>query len=119
MAPGARGISPCGGLASVCVGDRPQCQALFDQQIYDIEPHSKTQTHPLRQDVRLSHQGLEIYRAIDNAIILSEVHRVIKHTENDCVLLSDDQQPYNTRPDRFLEVLHCVRDLSLTTEDYY
>ena len=30
-----------GGMSLVCIGDPAQCQALFDQQVYDIEPHAK------------------------------------------------------------------------------
>ena len=31
-----------GRMSLVCIGDPAQCQALFDQQIYDMEPHAKT-----------------------------------------------------------------------------
>ena len=42
-----------GGMSLVCIGDPAQCQALFDQQIYDMEPHAKTKSSPLQQDVQL------------------------------------------------------------------
>ena len=42
-----------GGMSLVCIGDPAQCQALFDQQMYDLDPHEKTKTYPLQQDVRL------------------------------------------------------------------
>ena len=35
----------CGGFSFVCVGDPAQCQALFDQQLYDLDPHPDTHRH--------------------------------------------------------------------------
>ena len=35
----------CGGLSLVCVGDPAQCQAIFDQQIYDTEVHPLSLIH--------------------------------------------------------------------------
>ena len=35
--------SSLGGTSLVCVGDPGQCQAMWDQQLYDVNPHSKTQ----------------------------------------------------------------------------
>ena len=54
-----------GSMSLVCIGDPAQCQALFDQQTYDMEPHAKTKSSPSQQDVQLSNRGLEIYREID------------------------------------------------------
>ena len=108
-----------GGMSLVCIGDPAQCQALFDQQIYDVEPHAKTMTNPLQQDVQLSNKGLDIYREIDLVIVLSAIRRLSKHTAADGPSLTEEQQAYNDRADRFLEVLHRVRDLKLSTEDYY
>ena len=108
-----------GGMSLVCIGDPAQCQALFDQQMYDLDPHEKTKTHPLQQDVRLSNRGREIYNEIDTVVVLHEIHRLSKHEVKDGETLSPDQVAYNDRADRFLEVLQRVRDLTLSTEDYY
>ena len=41
---------PCGGMSLICVGDPAQCQAMFDQQLYDLEPHPDTARTPFAQD---------------------------------------------------------------------
>ena len=55
----------CGGFSLVCVGDPAQCQALFDQQIYDTDVHPDTTKTPLAQKVQLSNSGLELYNSFD------------------------------------------------------
>ena len=52
-------------------------------------------------------------------IVLSAIRRLSKHAAADGVSLTDEEQAYNDRADRFLEKLHRVRDLTLSTEDYY
>ena len=63
-----------GGMSLVCIGDPAQCQALFDQQMYDLEPHEKTRSHPMQQDVRLSNRGRDIYNEIVSVVVLDEIH---------------------------------------------
>ena len=104
-----------GGLSLVCIGDPAQCQALFDEQIYDIDPHAKTQTDPMRQAVQLSNRGREIYNEINEVVVLSDIHRLSKHEPEDGKPLTKEEIEYNDRADRFLDVLHRVRDLTLTT----
>ena len=36
------GMDNLGGLSCVCVGDPAQCEAIRDQQIYDVAPHKDT-----------------------------------------------------------------------------
>ena len=105
----------CGGLSLVCVGDPAQCQAIFDQQIYDTDVHPDTDKTPLAQKVQLSNSGLELYNSFDEVIILQTVHR-LKQIEKPTTA-SDHE--YNARADRFLEILHRVRDLTLTAGDYF
>ena len=104
----------CGGLSLVCVGDPAQCQAIFDQQIYDTDVHPDTDKTPLAQKIQLSNSGLEIYTSFDKVIILQTVHR-LKQIENPTTAADHD---YNARADRFLEILHRVRDLTITAGDY-
>ena len=105
----------CGGLSLVCVGDPAQCQALFDQQLYDTSLHPDTSQAPMSQKVQLSNTGLDIYNSFEHVIVLQTVHR-LKQIE-DPVTASD--YAYNERSDRFLEVLHRIRDMSITAEDYF
>ena len=63
-----------GGTSLVCVGDPGQCQALFDQQLYDRTPHKST--GDMSVNSKLSNKGLGIYEEFDKYIILNEVHRV-------------------------------------------
>ena len=107
-----------GGMSLVCIGDPAQCQALFDQQMYDLEPHEKTRSHPMQQDVRLSNRGRDIYNQIDLVVVLDEIHRLSKREAKAGEVLNPEQVAYNERADRFSEVLHRVRDLTLSTEDY-
>ena len=88
----------CGGFSLVCVGDPAQCQAIFDQQIYDTDVHPDTTKTPLAQKVQLSNSGLELYNSFDKVIILQTVHR-LKQIENP---QTEADRNYNARADRFL-----------------
>ncbi len=68
----------CGGFSLICVGDPAQCQALFDQQLYDTSLHPDTAQAPLPQKVQLSNTGLDICSTFDHVIILQTVHRLNK-----------------------------------------
>ena len=102
-----------GGTSLVCVGDPGQCQALFDQQLYDITPHKNTVE--MTESSQLSNRGLEIYNEFDKYVILNEVHRV--------KVIKDPKTPedhaYNERAKDFLHLLHRVRDVEISKEDYY
>ena len=73
----------------------------------------------MQQDVRLYNRGRDIYNEIDLVVVLDEIHRLSKHEAKAGEPLSPEQVSYNERADRFLEILHRVRVLTLTTEDYY
>ena len=65
-----------GGLSCVCVGDPAQCEALFDQQIYDMEPHKNTSKDEGKTAADLSNRGLDSYARFDDVIILTTCHRL-------------------------------------------
>ena len=115
--PGSRnpGKHSLGGLSLVCVGDPAQIQAIGDQQMYDLAPHPDTATKPMAQPVRLSNLGREIYAEFDKVIILQTAHRLAYIEDPETA----EDHAYNDRADKFLEVLHRVRDLALSVEDYY
>ena len=69
----------------------------------------------MAQKVFLSNTGLEIYNRFNKVIILQTVHRL---KQVDDPKTSADVE-YSARADRFLEILHRVRDLTLTAEDYF
>ena len=105
--------STLGGTGLVCVGDPGQCQAMFDQQLYDTNPHSKSKD--FTSNAKLSNRGLQIYEECDKYIILNNVHRinVIKNPK------SQEDIDYNVRAQEFLRLLHRLRDLEISIEDYY
>ena len=81
-----------GGLSAVCVGDPAQCEAMMDQQIYDTDPHKRTNDMEEDSAAKLSNAGLNAYAQFNEVIILTHVHRL--HTldkEN----LSDEEKEYN------------------------
>ena len=49
-------------LLYLFVGDPGQCEAIRDQQLYDVAPHRKPGTDQDLAAVRLSSAGLEVYR---------------------------------------------------------
>ena len=63
----------------------------------------------------LSNSGLEVYNSFDKVIILQTVHR-LKQIENP---ITATDHEYNARADKFLEILHRVRDLTITAGDYF
>ena len=104
-----------GGLSAVCVGDPAQCEAIMDQQIYDTDPHKRTNDMEEDSAAKLSNVGLNVYEHFNEVIILTHVHRL--HTldkEN----LSEEEKEYNERARRFIEIMHRSRDLEWTLEDY-
>ena len=107
---------PLGGVSCVCVGDPAQCEAMFDQQLYDLEPHRSTSTGENAAAAHLSNRGLGIYAQFDDVIILTTCHRLETKKGED---LSAEDIAYNDRAQRFIELLHRLRDLEWTLEDYY
>ena len=65
-----------GGLSCVCVGDPAQCEAMQDQQIYDVTPHRKTALDEPPECAKFSNIGLSVYSEFDDVIVLSTVHRL-------------------------------------------
>ena len=65
---------------------------------------------------KLSNAGLNVYAQFDEVIILTHVHRL--HTL-DKDNLSEEEQQYNERARRFIQIMHRLRDLEWTLEDYY
>ena len=104
-----------GGVSCVGVGAPAQCEAILDQQIYDVTCHSRTHLEPERPAVQLSNQGLDIYANFPHVIILTKAHRLIKIEDP----RSDEDHAFNERADRFVQVLRRLRDLEWTTADYY
>ena len=88
---------------------------MYKRQLYDPDLHPDTATTPLAQKVQLSNTGLDVYNSFDKVIILQTVHRLKQITEP----VTPADHEYNARADRFLEILHRVRDMSLTSSDYF
>ena len=65
-----------GGLSAVCVGDPAQCEAIMDQQMYDKDPHKRTNDMEEDSAAKLSNAGLNVYTQFDEVIILTHVHRL-------------------------------------------
>ena len=65
-----------GGLSAVCVGDPAQCEAIMDQQMYDKDPHKRTNDMEEDSTAKLSNAGLNVYAQFDEVIILTHVHRL-------------------------------------------
>ena len=97
------------------VGDPAQCEALMDQQMYDVRTHKRTADEGDRQNVRLSNRGLSVYSEFAEVIILTKTHRLTK-VENPT---SPEEHAFNDRADKFVQVLRRLRDLEWTCEDYY
>ena len=108
-----------GGLSCVCVGDPAQCEAIFDQQIYDVNPRvPRADASHVDGTARLSNLGLEVFSSFTAVIVLRTPQRVnlLSPVGRD---LTPPEQDYNSRAERFLDVLHRLRDLTWTPEDYY
>ena len=104
-----------GGVSCVGVGDPAQCEAIFDQQMYDVRSHKKTTLEGDAPSVQLSNRGLSVYSEFSDVIILTKAHRLTK--------IDDPQTPedhaFNYRAEKFVQVLRRLRDLDWTCEDYY
>ena len=65
-----------GGLSYVSVGDPAQCEALFDQQIYDLDARKIPADAGETSAPTLSNRGLDVYAQFDDVIILTKCHRL-------------------------------------------
>ena len=83
-----------------------------------MKPHRATREEADQDKVRLSNKGLQIYREFDKVIILTTCHRINYVSEN-AKPLTEEEQMYNLRADRFMHTLHRLRDLQWTTDDYH
>ena len=103
-----------GGVSFVGVGDMAQCEAINDQQPYDLDKHKESNEDIPAQKVVLSNQGLDIYSTFDYVVRLTHCHRIniIKEPKN------ESEVEYNTRANLFLDFLHRLRDLKITDDDY-
>ena len=104
-----------GGTSSVCVGDPAQCEAIWDQQLYDCAPHTDTSTRADAQHVSLSNRGLTVYGEFDKAVVLSNVHRLQTVGDAD----TPEKIAYNARCVTFSQIMHRLRDMTLTHADYF
>ncbi|HIB22772.1 MAG TPA: hypothetical protein EYO32_14995, partial [Rhodospirillales bacterium] len=104
-----------GGISCVCVGDTGQCEAISDQQLYDGRTHPNTIDEPSAAKVIFSNKGLGIYSSFDKVVILTTCHR-LQTIENPT---NDKDRAFNDRADQFLQILHKIRDLNLSFDDYF
>jgi len=105
--------APSFGQRSVILcGDPAQCAAIFDHQPYDPRIYADTPT----SESRLTNKGLMLYREFDEAIVLTTCHRV---TLDVGTLQGEEASACKARAQRFLELLHKVRDLTLSPADYF
>ena len=104
-----------GGISCVGVGDPAQCEAMRDQQIYDVKPHKKSVEYLDQQHVLLSNRGLHVYSEFTKVVVLTTAHRLTK-VENPTTPVDF---AFNDRADRFVQLLRRLRDLRWTVEDYY
>ena len=58
-----------GGISCVGVGDPAQCEAMRDQQIYDVKPHKKSVEDLDQQHVLLSNRGLHVYSEFTKVVV--------------------------------------------------
>ena len=86
---------------------------MYDQQLYDLAAHKDTASGGNSATARYSNKGLAIYADFHDVIVLSTAHRIqtfkAPSNETECA--------YNARAQRFLEILHRLRDLEWTVED--
>ncbi len=102
-----------GGSSLVAVGDPAQCEAITDQQIFDVQSHRETASHS--QAARLSNAGREVYASFTHVVVLDKCHRLSVIDEP----RTEEDHRYNADALRFVQVLRRLRDLETTLEDYY
>ena len=104
-----------GGLSCIAVGDPAQCPPISDAPFFDADAHPDTAKDPTAARVVLSNTGKLVYESFDDVIILQFCHRVHRRVGEG---LSAEDDAYNQRGRRFLEVMGRLRDCEWTREDY-
>ena len=106
-------IDTLGNISVVAVGDPGQCEAIADQQFYDMHPHHAT--GEMKDAAAMSNTGLHIWQHFDDVVVLNAVHRLrmIDDPQN------DEERQYNALALRWVETLRRVRDAKITQEDYF
>jgi hypothetical protein len=65
---------------------------------------------------RLTNRGLLLYKEFNEVVVLTTCHRVTLDVQH---LQGAEAEAYRSRAQRFVELLHKVRDLTLTRTDYF
>lgn len=104
-----------GGVSCVVSGDPAQCEAISDQQMYDTTAHRETASAGEAKKVQLSNAGLSIYEEFDHVVVLSKIHRLTQLSE----AKTEEQRAYNERCVRFAHIQLRMRDMTLTSDDYF
>ena len=65
--------------------------------------------------MQLSNAGLSIYEEFDHVVVLSKIHRLTQLSAAKTV----EQRAYNERCIRFAEIQLRMRDMTLTSDDYF
>ena len=105
-----------GGLSCVGVGDPAQCPPISDEPFFDADLHKDTTKDPAAPRVVFSNQGKLIYESFEDVIILQYCHRVHRRSGEG---LTAEDEAYNARGRRFLEVMGRLRDCEWTEADYW
>jgi Cdc6-like AAA superfamily ATPase len=104
-----------GGVSFVLSGDPAQCEAISDHQMYDTTAHRETASAGEAKKVQLSNAGLSIYEEFDHVVVLSKIHRLTQLSE----AKTEEQRAYNERCVRFAHIQLRMRDMTLTSDDYF
>ena len=104
-----------GGLSSVLSGDPAQCEAISDQQLYDTSAHRETASASEARKVQLSNTGMAIYEEFDHVVVLSKIHRLTQLSD----AKTEEQREYNERCVRLNQIQLRMRDMTLTSDDYF
>ena len=110
----AKGVTASlGGLSVVAVGDPGQCEAICDQQMYDVRPHPGTVDGS--EAASLSNVGLDLWQTFDEVVVLTAVHRLRTIDQP----TTEADREYNACALRWVKFLRRVRDADISLEDYY
>ena len=106
---------PLGGCSCVIVGGPAQCEAIMDQQMYDVAPHKDTAVAHDKSHVLLSNRGLHVYSSFTKVVVLTKTHRLTTIEDPK----TTEGHAFNDRAEKFVSVPRRLRDLEWTPEDYY
>ena len=113
-APG--GVGTLGDRSCVLVGDPAQCPPIGDDIFFAPGAHHDTERHPDAARVTLSNRGKHVFDTFRDVIILQRSHRVHRLVGDD---LTAEQEAYNARGQRYLDIMARLRDCTWTEDDYY